>query len=319
MGGYDCVVFHVCAENECKYLYFCAIRKAEPLNKKVFVVLVTYNGAHWIDKNIQSLLDSGYPVSIIAVDNNSTDNSAALLAKFPQVDLIQSPANLGFGKANNIGMKKALEQGADYVFLLNQDAWVFEDTIGCLIANMELNPAFGIVSPMHFIADNATLDKSFETYWGRKTSELNGTSVVPFVNAAAWMMSRACIETIGYFEPLFGHYGEDRNYCDRVLFHKFQIGIDSNSRIVHDRVITRNLKKDIIQSKFKILTSLLNINNGLAKSYLQGLKEVFGLPKYFLKSYGAGKAASMFFTLLRYYLQWIGGMAKIKTARNNAK
>jgi GT2 family glycosyltransferase len=319
VGRNDRVVFHVCEESECKYLYFCAIRKAEPLNKKVFVVLVTYNGAHWIDKNIQSLLDSKYPVSIIAIDNNSTDDSVKLLSKYPQVDLIQSPENLGFGKANNIGMKKALDMGADYVFLLNQDAWVFEDTISSLITSIEQNDKFGIISPKHFSGDGTTLDKSFETYWSRKTEELNGVAIVPFVNAAAWMMSCKCIEAVGYFEPLFGHYGEDRNYCDRVWYHNFLITIDVDSKIIHDRVITRNLNKDIIQSKYKILTSLLDINKSLGKSYLQGLKEVFGLPKYFLKSYGLGKSLNMFFTLLGYYMQWIGGMGKIKTARNNAK
>lgn len=289
------------------------------MNKKVFVVLVTYNGSHWIDKNIQSLLDSDYPVQIIAIDNNSTDNSAALLAKYPQVDLIQSADNLGFGKANNIGMKKALEQGTDYVFLLNQDAWVFNNTVGSLVAKIASGEAFGIMSPKHFSGDGITLDKSFETYLSRKTGVADDVAVVPFVNAAAWMLTRKCIETVGFFEPLFGHYGEDRNYCDRVLFNKFKIGIDNDSKIVHDRVITRNYNKDIIQSKYKILTTLLNINNGLGKSYLQGLKEVIGLPKYFNKSYGVGKSFSMFFSLLKYYLQWVGGMSKIKTARNSAK
>lgn len=310
----------VCAENECKYLYFCAIRKAQPLNKKVFVVLVTYNGAYWIDKNITSLLNSRYPVSIIAIDNNSADDSVALLKNYPEVDLIQSSDNLGFGKANNIGIKKALDLGADYVFLLNQDAWVFDDTVSELINKMEQTKGFGIMSPMHFSGDGTTLDKSFETYYKRKASReaSKNITVVPFVNAAAWMMSRKCIEKVGYFESLFGHYGEDRNYCDRVSYHKFLIGIDENSKIVHDRVITRNFKKDVIQSKYKILTSLLNINNSLFKGYLQGLKEVFGLPKYFLKTYGLGKSMNMFFRLLSYYMQWIGNN-KIRTARNNAK
>lgn len=311
----------VCAENECKYLYFCAIRKAQPLNKKVFVVLVTYNGAYWIDKNITSLLNSSYPVSIIAIDNNSTDDSVALLKNYQEVDLIQSPNNLGFGKANNIGMKKALDDGADYVFLLNQDAWVFEDTISSLIVSIESSPVYGIMSPMHFSGDAITLDVNFRNYF-YKALPLHLTEslfLVPFVNAAAWMMSRQCVEKVGYFESLFGHYGEDRNYCDRVTYHKFSIGIDANSKIVHDRVITRNFKKDLIQSKYKILTSLLNINNSLSKSYLQGLKEVFGLPKYFLKAYGLGKSMNMFFSLLGYYMQWVGDRSKIKTARNNAK
>lgn len=311
----------VCTENECKYLYFCAIRKAEPLNKKVFIVLVTYNGAYWIDKNITSLLNSSYPVSIIAIDNNSTDDSVALLKKYPEVDLIKSSENLGFGKANTIGMKRALDLGADYVFLLNQDAWVFENTISTLVGKMESTKGFGIMSPMHFSGDGMTLDKSFDTYYKRKTSReaSHNIAVVPFVNAAAWMLSRECVEKVGYFESLFGHYGEDRNYCDRVTYHKFLIGIDADSKIVHDRVISRNFKKDVIQSKYKILTSLLNINNSFSKSYLQGLKEVFGLPKYFLKAYGPGKSIGMFFNLLGYYMQWMGDKNKIKTARNNAK
>lgn len=311
----------VCAENEYKYLYFCAIRKAEPLNKKVFIVLVTYNGAYWIDKNITSLLNSRYPVSIIAIDNNSSDDSVALLKKYPEVNLIESSDNLGFGKANNIGMKKALDLGADYVFLLNQDAWVFEDTITALIEKMEQAEGFGIMSPMHFSGDAITLDKSFETYYKRKASRVasQNITVVPFVNAAAWMMSRECIGKVGYFESLFGHYGEDRNYCDRVSYHKFLIGIDEKSKICHDRVITRNFKKDVIQSKYKILTSLLNINKSLPQSYFQGLREVFGLPKYFLKAYGFGKSVGMFFTLFGYYMKWVGDRSKIRTARNNAK
>ena len=288
------------------------------MNKKVFVVLVTYNGARWIDKNIQSLLESEYPVHIIAIDNKSTDNSAELLSRYPQVGLIQSEENLGFGKANTIGMKKALQLGADYVFLLNQDAWVFQDTIGALVQAMEANTDLGILSPLHYVADEVNLDKNLETYLGRATGEEQGVKLVPFVNAAAWMMSRECIEKVGYFEPLFGHYGEDRNYCDRVVYHEFKIGIDTQSRIVHDRVITRNFNKDIIQSKYKILTTLLNINNGLGKSYRQALKEVFGLPKYFMKSYGFGKSVSMFIALLRYYTKWVGAKKDIKTARNNA-
>lgn len=280
--------------------------------------MVTYNGARWIDKNIQSLLESDYPVNIIAIDNKSTDNSAELLSRYPQVGLIQSEENLGFGKANNIGIKKALQLGADYVFLLNQDAWVFKDTIGTLVQKMENNNNLGVLSPLHYLADEVNLDRNLETYLGRSTGEEHGIKLVPFVNAAAWMMSRECVEKVGYFEPLFGHYGEDRNYCDRVLYHQFLIGIDSESRIVHDRIIIRNFKKDIIQSKYKILTTLLNINYGLAKSYRQALKEVFGLPKYFMKSYGFGKSVSMFFSLLRYYAKWVRAKKQIITARNNA-
>src|SRR5690606_21109694 len=171
----------------------------------------TYNGAHWMDKNIGSLLQSQYPVEIIVADNCSTDDTVAIVEKYPQVNLLKMASNLGFGKANNIGMKYALEQGADYVFLLNQDAWVFEDTIESLIFKMEANSKIGLMSPMHYDGTENNLDESFKTYYGRRRGKTgNNIAVVPFVNAAAWMLTRKCIETVGYFEPLFGHYGEDR-------------------------------------------------------------------------------------------------------------
>ncbi|AWH86889.1 glycosyltransferase family 2 protein [Flavobacterium album] len=288
------------------------------MDKKVFVIIVTYNGARWIDKNIASLLASSYHVSIIAIDNNSTDDSVALLEKYSQVQLVKSPDNLGFGKANNIGMKMALEQGADYFFLLNQDAWVFGGTVGSLVGKMEKDAAFGIMSPMHYSGDGIQFDKSFETYYSRKTKEQDGVAVVPFVNAAAWLVSKKCVEKVGFFEPLFGHYGEDRNYCDRVHYHKFLIGIDIHSKIVHDRVITRNLNKDLTQSKYKILATLIDPNRSLFSAYKQGLKEALGLPKYFSKFYNRAEVKHMLRELLKYYKSFIVKPGQIIAARKRA-
>jgi len=295
------------------------IRKTAALNKRVFVIIVTYNGAHWIDKNIGSLLSSSYPVDIIVVDNNSTDNSVQLLKKYPQITLIQSPDNLGFGKANNIGIQKALEQGADYLFLLNQDAWIFNDTIALLIAAMEANAKFGIVSPLHYNADEVTPDAAFATYYRRQIGEEQGVAIVPFVNAAAWMVSKRCAETVGLFEPAFSHYGEDRNYCDRVSYHDFLIGIEPASKIVHDRVIKRNFPKDVVQSQYKILCTLLNINISVSAGYALALKEVVGLPKYFLKYYGAATSAKLFGELLKYYIRQVRAVQTIKAIRNSHK
>ncbi|KGO87378.1 glycosyl transferase [Flavobacterium rivuli WB 3.3-2 = DSM 21788] len=289
------------------------------MDKKIFVIIVTYNGARWIDKNIPSLLDSAYPVRIIVVDNKSTDNTLELLNRYPELDIIKSETNLGFGKANNIGMQRALDLGADYLFLLNQDAWVFENTISSLVSKMQKYPDLGLLSPLHYSADVNDLDQSFATYYSRKTKDLDkSTAVAPFVNAAAWMLSRNCVEMVGFFEPFFGHYGEDRNYCDRVSYHKFLIGIDADAKIVHDRVITRNFNKDITQSKFKILASLLNPNHGLFKAYVSGLKEVLGLPKYFSKFYGLGKAFSLLIKLCGYYVRQLFNIGQIIAARKKS-
>jgi len=58
---------------------------------------------------------------------------------------------------------------------------------------------------------------------------------VGFVNAAAWSMTRECLERVGGFSPSFFHYGEDDNYTQRLQFHKLKLGVLPTSRIYHDR------------------------------------------------------------------------------------
>jgi len=91
---------------------------------KVSVIIVSYNFEQWIDRCLGSLRRSTSPISVIVVDNGSKDKTTQIIEKnYPEVHLIKTGANLGFGKANNIGIRYAMEQGADYFFLLNQDAW----------------------------------------------------------------------------------------------------------------------------------------------------------------------------------------------------
>jgi GT2 family glycosyltransferase len=58
---------------------------------------------------------------------------------------------------------------------------------------------------------------------------------LPFVNAAAWLIPRKVFFDVGGFDPIFFHYGEDTNYCQRILFHNYKIGVLSQAFILHDR------------------------------------------------------------------------------------
>ncbi|MFB9057239.1 glycosyltransferase family 2 protein [Mariniflexile ostreae] len=274
------------------------------MHKNVFIIIVSYNGEPWLRKNLESIRVSHYPVKVLMVDNASSDRSIAIVKSFPEVVLIESKTNLGFGKANNIGIQEALKQGADYVFLLNQDTWIFPNTIEELLSAVTYSRDFGIVSPLHFSSDATILDESFNTYWKRKTISISeNLDQVPFVNAAAWFMPRSVVEKVGYFEPLFQHYGEDRNYINRVIYHQYKIIIAKNAKICHDRTIVRNFKKDCIQGRFQILNAILNINDTLILGYWKGFVSVFGLPKYFFKSYPFSKNVSLYFNLLGYFFK----------------
>jgi GT2 family glycosyltransferase len=214
----------------------------------VYSIIVTYNGMQWIERCLNSLIGSSYTNHIIVIDNGSKDKTILFIKEYyPQVQLIETGKNLGFGQGNNIGLKIAIEEKADYVFLLNQDARVEHDTIAQLVKAQTENPQFGIISPIHLNGTGNDFDDHFYMYFTRsEIKDLLSSSVfnmndcpalinTPFVNAAAWLISNDCLKKTGGFDPVFFHYGEDDNYAHRVLFKGFKIGILTTAKIYHDK------------------------------------------------------------------------------------
>lgn len=213
----------------------------------IYGVVVTYNGSKWLDRCIYSLTNSSVSVNVIVIDNGSSDGTPDKIRQnYPEVEIIEAHQNLGFGKANNIGLKKAHEAGADYVFLLNQDAWVESDAIEKLVGAAERHPEYGIVSPIHLNGSGEKLDKNFINYILPQScpdliSDLGARRLknkvyrVDFVNAAGWLISRKAIAMIGGFNPIFFAYCEDDNYIHRLRFHGLEVGIFPHSNMYHDR------------------------------------------------------------------------------------
>lgn len=213
----------------------------------VYTVVVTYNGMAWLDRCLGSLIASSAPVHVIVVDNGSTDGTVDHIRRaFPEVELIPTAENLGFGRANNVGLRLALDRGAPFVLLLNQDAWVQPDTLGLLVEASTAYPEYGVLSPMHLNGTGTALDGNFSSYIiparcpGLYSDLVLGHPhdapyPVQFVNAAAWLITRHCLETVGGFNPSFPHYGEDKNYLHRAHFHGFKAGVLPTAWIYHDR------------------------------------------------------------------------------------
>lgn len=212
------------------------------MSLKIYVIIVTYKGHQWYERCFTSLRNSEYPVQTIVIDNASNDGTVEYIREhFPEIHLIESKENLGFGRANNIGMRYALDHGCDYVFLLNQDAWIEADSILKLVTIAGKNQEYAIISPMHMMADkrhlNFLLDdgnRNYELLSDLYTNNLKDLYTIRYVNAAAWLLPRNTLITIGGFCPLIFHYGEDDDYMNRVHFHGFKIGLVPSSLIVHD-------------------------------------------------------------------------------------
>jgi len=215
----------------------------------IHVIIVTYNAMKWAERCFSSLRTSSVPVKCIVIDNGSTDGTQEYIKKyFPEVDFTQSPQNLGFGKANNAGIEKAYKEGADFFYLMNQDAWIYPDSFQKLLDVYNVYPdknQLGILSPIHMDGSEKKLDIFFERYLARNTPDnrifsdsfnnsLKDYYEIDFVNAAHWLLPKATIEEIGGFNPYFFHYSEDYEYVQRISFFGKKIIVCPPSRVVHD-------------------------------------------------------------------------------------
>ena len=107
-------------------------RQPRPL---VVAVVLTWNDVEMTSRCIESVLDSTFPrINIVVVDNGSNPPGCAILkTRFPMIEPIQLSENTGFTGGCNRGIERALELGADYVFLLNNDTIVHERAVEELV------------------------------------------------------------------------------------------------------------------------------------------------------------------------------------------
>ena len=210
---------------------------------KVLVLIVTFNAEKWLDTCIHPIYKQ---LDILIIDNYSTDQTVEIIKRqYQDVYLIENKLNIGFGKANNIGLKYAIKHKYSHVLLLNQDARIDYQEVIKLIKKSNNNPEYGILSPLHKHTESV-LDKRFEEYLSSTEDRLisnlifsrnhfNSIYEVPFVNAAIWLLSGKCIKDVGGFDSLFYHYGEDDEFAQRVKYKNMKIGVDITTVGYHYR------------------------------------------------------------------------------------
>ncbi len=170
--------------------------------------------------------------------------------------------NLGFGQANNIGIKYAMEHDADYIFLLNQDASVHPESIARMLQQSD---GLSLITPMQLNGDGTKLDVMFGQIVRKMQNALlddvltekakaNPSYVCGCIAAASWFMPRGLVENIGGFNPLFFHYGEDNNYHHRIVYHGYKTLMVTNAYMYHDRQVHGDIA---LYSKTKLKRDLL--------------------------------------------------------------
>lgn len=155
-------------------------------------------------------------------------------------------------------MQYAIDNNYEFVYLLNQDAWIFPDTLRNLIDVYNLHTEYGILSPFQMQANEEHLDKNFKISLSRVLDDyisdfyrnkFQDVYSLPDVMAAHWLISRMCLLKVGGFSPTFTQYGEDNNYIERATYHGFKIGVVPSAKAIHDRA-NRSITKKKVMDKF---------------------------------------------------------------------
>lgn len=282
--------------------------------KKIATIIVTYNGEKWLRRCLDSVLRSSYPSDLFVVDNCSTDSTLLILKDYP-VNLEALNFNAGFGYANNLILEKLKDSDYDYFFLINQDIYLEDNSIGKLVSFALSHAETGIIAPIQYDGEGKSVDSNFKQYI-HLSEDKNDHFETTFCNAAAWLVSKECLRKVGLFNPLFQHYGEDRNYCERAKYHQFKIAIVKETKVLHDRTQKMTTAKAIKLGKIKLLTIFLNPNKTKSESITSGLINVFGISKYLFKKYGSYASV---FGLLKEYFVLFKKRNKLEIEKNKQK
>lgn len=179
---------------------------------------------------LRSLMHSSYSNHrAVVLDNHSTDGSVgAIRAAFPEVEIVKLEQNYGYAGNNNVGIQYALEQGADWVFVLNEDTILAEDCLSRLVETGESNAQIGIVGPMvyHHSAPNTIqtaggrLGPRWEAWHLAEDEDDRGQyrdpHLVEWISGCGILVRRAVIEQVGMIDERYFYYWEETEWCLRA-------------------------------------------------------------------------------------------------------
>jgi GT2 family glycosyltransferase len=217
-------------------------------NSSVAIILLNWNGyQHSLDclKSLAELTYTNYQV--ILVDNHSEDDSGARLKEaFPSIELIQNEENVGFTGGNNVGIAFAMNQGCDYVLLLNNDTKVKPDFLDKLLETAAAKPNAGIVQPLILLMEDPRLiwsaGGSINALGSAKTngdrlplsSLTRDNEELDWATGCCMLLPRDVIDKVGSMAPAFFAYFEDVDWSLRIRKAGFRLYLAPQSIIFHE-------------------------------------------------------------------------------------
>jgi GT2 family glycosyltransferase len=198
---------------------------------------------------LESLAASDWPdLTMIVVDNASEEEiETALAERFPDVLLVRNDSNLGFAGGMNAGIRRALETGADYLLLLNNDTVVDQALVAELVEAARERPDAGIVSPLEFFRDSPEIVSSAglrcdlrRAYQGpplqrgeRDVGQFRGVREADASSGTAMLVPAPVVREVGLLDEALYLYIEDVDWAFRMRSTGRRVYVALGARIWH--------------------------------------------------------------------------------------
>ncbi len=242
---------------------------------KVAVIIVTYNSSRFIDGCFRALAGmdrTGLDVEIVVVDNDSKDDSREKLKAYPWITVIASEKNLGFSGGNNLAMQRAMDAGADYVYLLNHDTEVTpsflveavkaaeaDKKIGALQSLLLLHPDKELINStgnaIHFLGFGFCLDyrKSYAEWKAPTRKE------IAYPSGAGVLFRVDVLRKAGLLDEQLFLYHEDLDLGWRIRLAGYDILLAPRSVVYHKYEFSRSISKYYFMERNRYVVFMKNL------------------------------------------------------------
>lgn len=253
------------------------------MNRKVFIILLNYNGWKVTLDCVKSLnAITSVEKTIVIVDNKSTDNSLAELKKNQNnsIVILEAESNRGFSAGNNIGIQYALNNGADYVLLLNNDTIVQEDFLLSMVEFSEEHPECGCSScRIYYYTEqnkiwydggdfNYNNGRAVHYRFNETKTNVKGINEAGFISGCCMFIPAKVIKKVGLMDEDYFLYVEDTEYSLRIKQAGYKLYWNADEFIFHKvSSSTKKLSKDV--QYYEIRNRML-----LCKTYLSKIQQL---------------------------------------------
>ena len=256
--------------------------------KKLAIVIINWNSFDLTSDTLASLSSTSYKnYDIIVVDNFSTDNSAAQLEKdFPSIILLRSDENKGFTGGNNLGFDYAINEGYEYVMMLNNDVAVESDFLEPLVVKLDIDEKIGGVQPLiYFYHDRELIWNAGSRYndifgipyilgYYRKDKgqlQRKKQKSIDWITGCAFMIRTEVLKKVGVLKQDFFIYYEDVDLSFRIKEAGYDLAYEASSVVYHKTGMSHKSKEKLKEGYLNPKVHYLNARNRLfvLKEYTQ--------------------------------------------------